>query len=375
MRKIQMVDLATQYNRLKPEIDAALQDVIQSTAFINGPAVKAFSRGLADYIGVPTVIPCANGTDALQIALMALGLQPGDEVITTPFTFVATAEVIALLKLKPVFVDIGPDTFNLDVNKLEALITERTKAIIPVHLFGQSCNMEPIMQLAEKHNLYVIEDNAQSTGSDYTFSDGNTVKTGAIGHIGCTSFYPTKNLGGYGDGGAISVKDEEIAHQVFLIANHGSDRKYYYDAIGVNSRLDAMQAAILNVKLNYLDAFNDSRRKAADLYDELLNGIAGIEIPFRSGFSRHVFHQYTIKVKQNRDELQQFLRQYDIPSMVYYPVPLHISKAYADFGYSAGDFPVAEAVAKEVISLPMHSELDEEQIRFITDKVIEFVNK
>lgn len=375
MKKIQMVDLATQYSRMKEEVDNALHEVIDSTAFINGMPVKEFATELAEYTGVHQVIPCGNGTDALQIALMALDLEPGDEIITTPFTFVATAEVIALLKLKPVFVDIEPDTFNVDVKEIEKAITSRTRAIIPVHLFGQSADMEPILNLAKQHGVFVIEDNAQTIGSKYRFSNGKEMMTGAMGDISCTSFYPTKNLGGYGDGGALAVQDPELARKIFLIANHGSDRKYYYDEIGVNSRLDTFQAAILRIKLAKLDAYCDARREAADKYDLAFKGVDKITIPYRAPYGYHVFHQYTIMVDHNRDGMQDFLRENGIPSMVYYPVPLHISKAYAKFGYQAGDFPVAEEVATKVISLPMHTELDNSQIGLITSKVIEYVTK
>lgn len=374
MRKIQMVDLATQYQHMKPEVDEALQAVIDSCGFINGGPVKDFAKELAEYLHVHHVTPCGNGTDALQIALMALDVQPGDEVITTPFTFVSTAEVIALLQLKPVFVDIQADTFNIDVTQIESVITPKTKAIIPVHLFGQAADMAPLMELARQHNIAVIEDNAQATGGRYTFPDGTEKMLGSIGDIGCTSFYPTKNLGGYGDGGALSANDENLANAIHLIANHGSDRKYYYDAIGVNSRLDTLQAAILRAKLRRLDAYNANRRQAADQYDALFAGNTSLTTPFRAPYAYHVFHQYTLRIVDKRDDLQQFLREHDIPSMIYYPVPLHISKAYARYGYQPGDFPVAEQMAKEVISLPMHSELDEEQIHYIAETVQSFTN-
>lgn len=374
MRKIQMVDLSTQYHNMKDEVDQALQAVIDSCGFINGGPVKEFAKDLASYLQVAHVTPCGNGTDALQIALMALDVQPGDEVITTPFTFVSTAEVIALLQLKPVFVDIQPDTYNIDPEAIEAAITTRTKAIIPVHLFGQAADMAPIMAIAQKHGIAVIEDNAQATGGRYTFPDGNEQMLGSIGDIGCTSFYPTKNLGGYGDGGALSTNSSSLANAIHLIANHGSDRKYYYDAIGVNSRLDTMQAAILQSKLKRLDTYNANRRKAADAYDAIFSDHDAITIPYRAPYAYHVFHQYTIRIAGGRDALQTYLGEHDIPSMVYYPVPLHISKAYAKYGYTSGDFPVAEEMATSVISLPMHSELDHEQIEYITSHVLAYAN-
>lgn len=374
MRKIQMVDLSGQYEKIKADVDAGLQEVIDSTQFINGSAVKQFAAGLRQHLQAAHVIPCANGTDALQIALMALGLQEGDEVITIPFTFVATVEVVALLKLKPVFADIDADTFNMDVNSIEEKITKRTKAIIPVHLFGQSADMEKIMALAEKYNLYVIEDNAQAIGADYIFSDGRNQKTGTIGHIGTTSFYPTKNLGAYGDGGALITNDDELASRIRIICDHGSATKYYYDSIGVNSRLDSMQAAILNVKLAHLSEYNKLRQQFADMYDEGLQNIPGITVPYRSDNSTHVFHQYTIKLEHDRDALKTYLQTKGIPSMIYYPVPLHMSEAYKIYGYAPGDFPVSEEVSQQVLSLPMHTELDAEQIDFICSAIKEFVH-
>lgn len=373
MRKIEMVDLKGQYAKIKAEIDENLQTVIDSTSFINGTHVHSFCTNLAKYLAVDHVIPCANGTDALQIALMALDLQPGDEVITTPFTFVATAEVIALLKLKPVFVDIDEQTFNIDVQAIEKAITSKTRCIIPVHLFGQACHMEPILDMVKGKEIYIVEDNAQSVGANYHFSDGSSKFTGGIGAIGTLSFYPTKNLGGYGDGGAISVNDQLLADRIRKIANHGSDRKYYYDEIGVNSRLDSFQAAILDVKLKQLDKYNRNRTEAAARYDQLLAGIPGITLPHKAPYSTHVYHQYTIQVANNRDEMKSFLADRGIPSMIYYPVPLHISKAYAQFGYTSGDFPKAELLSKKVLSLPMHSELDEEQQAFIAQSIKEFM--
>lgn len=375
MRKIQMVDLKTQYENIKSETDAAVQEVVNTTQFINGTATKNFARNLSEYLSIKHVLPCGNGTDALQIALMALGLEEGDEVITVPFTFVATVEVVALLKLKPVFVDVEPDTFNIDINKIEEKITSRTKAIIPVHLFGQCADMESIMALAKKYQLHVIEDNAQAIGCDYFFNDGKKQKAGTIAHISTTSFYPTKNLGAYGDGGALMTNDDVLAQKIKIICDHGSAKKYYYDSIGVNSRLDSMQAAILNVKLKYLDAFNKKRNEAATMYDALLKNVEGISIPKRNENSTHVFHQYTIKVEMGRDELKNYLQEKEIPSMIYYPVPLHLSNAYKIYGYADGDFPVSEKISQEVLSLPMHTELDEEQIHFICDAIKEFASK
>lgn len=368
-----MVDLRTQYEAIKPEIDRALQEVISSSAFIGGSVVEAFAKDLAAFNGSRHVIPCANGTDALQIALMALELQPGDEVITAPFTFVATAEVIALLGLKPVFADIEPGSFNVDVNQIEQKITDRTRCIIPVHLFGQASDIEKVMTIAGKNDLYVVEDSAQATGAEVTFSDGSKMMTGNTGHIGTTSFYPTKNLGAFGDGGAIFAQDDDLAHRLKLICNHGSDRKYYYDNIGVNSRLDAMQAAILSVKLKRLNQYAQARQDAASLYDKQLADIEGITIPGRVSYSTHVFHQYTIRVAEERDALKEHLASKDIPSMIYYPVPLHMSSAYMHFGYTEGDFPISERASLEVLSLPMHTELDEEQITFICDSIKEFL--
>ena len=373
MRKLQMVDLGTQYAAIRDEVNAGIQEVIDTTQFINGSATKAFASELGQYLGVQHVIPCANGTDALQIALMAIGLEEGDEVITVPFTFVATVEVVALLKGKPVFVDVDPLTFNMDARAIEAKITPRTKAIIPVHLFGQPADLSPIMELAEKHGIYVIEDNAQAIGSNYTFPNGDTVKAGSIGHLATTSFYPTKNLGGYGDGGALFTNDDTLAQKIRIICDHGSSRKYYYDAIGVNSRLDSMQAAILRVKLRNLDNYNIRRIASADQYDALLNVIPGITIPTRVQNATHVFHQYTIRVKKHRDALKDYLQSKGIPSMIYYPVPLHVSDAYRIYGYQQGDFPVSEMVATEVLSLPMHSELDAEQINFICGEIAAFM--
>ncbi|MGC8864558.1 MAG: DegT/DnrJ/EryC1/StrS family aminotransferase [Bacteroidales bacterium] len=374
MRKIHMVDLHTQYEKIKPAIDKAIQEVIDSTAFINGPAVKDFQHDLEQYLGVKHVIPCGNGTDALQIAMMALGLKPGDEVITADFTFVATVEVIALLGLTPVLVDVDPNTFNIDPAAIEKAITPRTRAIVPVHLFGQCADMDAIMDIARRHNLYVIEDACQAIGADFHSDEGWTRKAGTIGHIGCTSFFPSKNLGCYGDGGAIFTNDDELARMIRGIANHGMFVRYYHDYVGVNSRLDSIQAAILRVKLPYLDEYAAARNRAAAFYDEAFRNIPKLKIPARFSKSSHVFHQYTLVAQGiDRDSLIKFLAEKDIPAMVYYPVPLHMQKAYRTDRYSEGDFPVTEMLSKNVFSLPMHTELDEEQLEYITRHVIEFV--
>jgi UDP-2-acetamido-2-deoxy-ribo-hexuluronate aminotransferase len=375
MKKIQMVDLRSQYLHIKPEIDKGIQDVIDSCAFINGPAVKNFQESLEKYLGIKHVIPCANGTDALQVSMMALGLQPGDEVITTSFTFIATAEVIALLKLTPVLVDVDPGTFNIDLKSIEKAITPRTKAIVPVHLFGQCAPMEEIMTLANKHKLFVIEDNCQAIGSDYVFNDGSRKKGGTIGHIGCTSFFPSKNLGCYGDGGAIFTNDDELAKQLRILVNHGMVVRYYHDLIGVNSRLDSIQAAILNVKLARLDEYAAKRRAAADFYDKEFAGNPKLTTPVRYSKSTHVFHQYTLVTHDvDRKGLIDYLTSKEIPAMIYYPVPMHMQKAYVDPRYKPGDFPVTEALCDSVFSLPMHTELDEEQLNHIVKSVLEFVN-
>ncbi len=375
MKKIQMVDLRGQYLNMKDEIDHAIHEVIDSCAFINGPAVTGFQKDMEKYLGIKHVIACANGTDALQVAMMALGLQPGDEVITTSFTFIATAEVIALLRLTPVLVDVDPDTFNIDPKAIERAITPRTKAIVPVHLFGQTAPMEEIMDIASKHKLFVIEDNCQAIGADYFFADGSSKKAGSIGHIGCTSFFPSKNLGCYGDGGAIFTNDDELAKQLRVLVNHGMAVRYYHDYVGVNSRLDSIQAAILKVKLQYLDKYAASRRAAADFYDAAFAGNPKLKIPSRYSRSNHVFHQYTLVTKDlDRSALIAHLNSKDIPAMIYYPVPLHLQKAYLDSRYKSGDFPVTEHLSDSVVSLPMHTELDEEQLKHITAAVLEFVN-
>lgn len=375
MIPIQMVDLRRQYQHIKAQVDAAIQEVIDTTAFIHGKPEQEFAQQLAEYLDVKKTIPCANGTDALQIALMALGLRPGDEVITPSFTFIATAEVIALLGLKPVFVDVDEKTFCVDVEAVKAAITPATKAIIPVHLFGQSADMEPLMELALQRGLYVIEDNAQAIGSDYTFSDGTRRKTGTIGHIGCTSFFPSKNLGCYGDGGALMTNDEKLAEKIRMIANHGQSKRYYHDLVGCNSRLDTLQAAVLNVKLPLLDRYISARRKAAAFYTRSFSGHDELEVPFRADNTTHVFHQYTLRVKNNRrDDLRHFLEQRQVPSMIYYPVPAHKQKMFEAVAGIPSALPVTDRLADEVLSLPMHTELDEEQLEYITSSVLEFYN-
>lgn len=376
MKKIQMVDLKGQYEKIKEEVDRGIQQVIETTQFINGQAVKDFQADLEKYLGVKHVIPCANGTDALQVAMMALGLKPGDEVITADFTFVATVEVIALLGLTPVLVDVDPETFNIDPAAIERAITSKTKAIVPVHLFGQSADMDAIMDIANRHNLVVIEDNCQAIGSDFTSKEGWTRKTGTIGQVGCTSFFPSKNLGCYGDGGAIFTNDDELAHQLRGIVNHGMFVRYYHDYVGVNSRLDSIQAAVLKAKLPHLDDYCRSRRQAADFYDRAFANHPKVHTPVRFNKSSHVFHQYTlVSAGIDRAALIEFLGRHDIPAMIYYPVPLHLQKAYLDPRYKEGDFPVTESLSLTVFSLPMHTELVEEQLTFITTKVLEFLNQ
>lgn len=372
MQEIKMVDLQPQYQRIKAEIDKGFQEVMDSTLFIGGPKVNGFREQLEQYLGVKHVIPCANGTDALQIAMMALELQPGDEVIVPAFTYVATAEVIGLLQLHPVMIDVDPQTFNIDINLIEKAITPRTKAIVPVHLFGQSADMEPIMQLAAKHNLYVIEDNAQAIGADYIYPDGTKRKTGAIGHFGCTSFFPSKNLGCYGDGGALMTNDDDLAAKARIIANHGQTRLYYHDKIGVNSRLDALQAVVLSAKLPHLDSYCDARRSAADYYDNAFAGVPGLTTPPRAAYSTHVFHQYTLQVEGvKRDALKAYLQEQKIPAMIYYPVPLYNQQAFASY-WKGGTLPVTEHLCATVISLPMHSELSEEVLEYIVKHVKAF---
>lgn len=374
MRPIQMVDLKAQYQSIKEVVDIAILDCIESGAFINGPQVKSFKAHLEEYLIVNTVIPCANGTDALQIALMGLGLAPGDEVIVPTFTYVATAEVIGLLQLTPVMVDVDPDTFNVTAALIEPLITSKTKAIVPVHLFGQSADMEPILALAKKHNLYIVEDNAQAIGADYTFSDGRVQKTGTLGDIGCTSFYPSKNLGAYGDGGAIFTQNEALGQHLQMIASHGQNKRYYHQCIGVNSRLDSIQAAVLDIKLAKLDAYAAARQQVAAAYDQAFENIEGVQIPFRQHNSTHVFHQYTLKVPADkRADLQAYLKEKGIPSMIYYPVPLNEQEAFKNIvDTSNTSFPVTEQLCQEVLSLPIHTEMDAAQLKYITETFCSF---
>ena len=372
-----MVDLVGQYQLIKEEVDTSIQNVLNSAAFINGPYVKEFQKDLEEYLDVKHVIPCANGTDALQVAMMALDLQPGDEVITTTFTFIATAEVIALLKLKPIVVDVEPDTFNIDPKAMERAITPKTKAIVPVHLFGQCANMEEIMKIAEKHNLTIIEDTAQAIGAEYTFSDGTKKKAGTMGLMGCTSFFPSKNLGCYGDGGAIFTNDDALAEKLRCLVNHGMVVRYYHDMVGVNSRLDSIQAAVLKIKLAQLDKYSAARFDAASKYSKAFSVSDKIQTPFIASYTDHVFHQYTLVLDEsvNREKLQAYLGDKGIPAMIYYPVAMHMQKAYQDPRYKEGDFPVTEKLCKTVISLPMHTELDDEQIDYITSSVLEFINQ
>ena len=371
---IQMVDLKGQYQKIKSEVDEAVLEVIQSAAFINGPKVKEFQAALENYLGVKHVIPCANGTDALQIALMALDLQPGDEVIVPAFTYVATAEVIALLRLKPVMVDVDPHTFNLTAEIFEKAITPNTKAVVPVHLFGQSADMESIMEVARKHNIYVVEDNAQAIGADYTYKNGSSQKAGTIGDIGCTSYYPSKNLGAYGDGGSIFTNNDELAAKIRMIANHGQNKRYYHAMVGCNSRLDSIQAAVLNIKLKHLDEYAAARQKVAAYYDQAFAQVEMLDTPARQHNSTHVFHQYTLIVKNGkRDELQEYLKSKDIPSMIYYPVPLYEQQAFKNTTDKPVEFlPVTDELCKSVISLPIHTELDETTLAYITKSVISF---
>lgn len=375
MKEIRMVDLQGQYDLIADKLERRMQQVLEQTAFINGPAVKDFQSNLESYLQVKHVIPCANGTDALQIALMALGLKPGDEVITADFTFAATVEVIALLGLKPVLVDVDPQTFNIDVTAVEKKIGPKTRAIIPIHLFGQAADMEPLMALAQAHNLFVVEDNAQGIGARYTFASGERQMTGTIGHVGTTSFFPSKNLGAYGDGGALFTNDDDLAHQIRGIVNHGMYQRYHHDVVGVNSRLDTLQAAVLDTKLPYLDFYNERRKTAALLYDQRLGISDRIVTPFRKGdCDSHVFHQYTLKIANcNRDALVDYLREEGIPSGVYYPIPLHRQKAYNSPDFQESDFSITNQLAKEVISLPMHTELTTQQIDYICEKLLHWV--
>lgn len=373
-KKIQMVDLKSQYEKIKTEVDAGIQEVLNTTAFINGPAVKEFQADLEEYLQVKHVIPCANGTDALQIAMMALDLKPGDEVITASFTYVATAEVIGLLGLTPVLVDVNPHTFDIDIEAIEKAITPKTKAIVPVHLFGQCADMERIIAIAKKHQLYVIEDVAQAIGADYTFSDGKTAKAGTIGTVGCTSFFPSKNLGCYGDGGAIYTNDDALAKKLRMIAHHGQSVQYVHDVLGVNSRLDTIQAVVLKAKLKHLDEYAKARNTAAAYYDKALANHPKIKTPVKAKNSTHVFHQYTIQLcGVDRAKLREQLSERGIPAMIYYPIPLHQQNAYKSDRYKAGDFPVTESLCQCVLSLPMHTELDEETLSYITKNLLELV--
>lgn len=373
MVKIRMVDLHTQYLKIKDEIDAAIQRVLTSTAFIQGEEVKTFANSLANYLNAGSVIPCANGTDALQIAMMALDLKPGDEVILPVHTYVATAEVLALLSLKPVFVDVDERTFNIDAEHIRKKITPRTVAIVPVHLYGQCADMEPILDIARQHDLHVVEDAAQALGAEYTFSDGTKKRAGTMGIIGTTSFFPSKNLGCFGDGGALMTNDNLLAEKIRMISNHGQRVKYHHDIIGVNSRLDTLQAAILEVKLKYLDDYAQKRNDAASYYDKRLSDVAGAIAPFRAPNSTHVFHQYTLKIKgKDRNDLKDHLHRNGVPSMIYYPLPLHLQKAYQQTGFGQGAFQVAENLSKTVISLPIHTEMETEELDFITETIKRF---
>ena len=372
--KIQMVDLKGQYQKIKTEVDAAMNEVISSTSFINGPAVKEFQSDFETYLNIKHVIPCANGTDALQIAMMALDLKQGDEVITANFTYVATAEVIGLLGLSPVLVDVNQDTFNIDIDSIERNITPKTKAIVPVHLFGQCADMERIMAIAKKHNLYVIEDTAQAIGADYSFSDGRNFKAGTIGTIGCTSFFPSKNLGCFGDGGAIFTNNDELAKKIRMIAHHGQSVQYVHEVLGVNSRLDSIQAAILKIKLKHLDEYALSRNKVAEFYDKAFSNHSKIKIPSRSKNSTHVFHQYTLQIiGYDRSELRENLTEHGIPAMIYYPIPLHKQNAYKNERFKTNDFPITQKLCDTVLSLPMHTELDEETLNYITNTLLRII--
>ena len=376
MKKIQMVDLVGQYEQIKDQVNSSLTQIMETAQFVNGPAVKKFQADLEQYLDVKHVIPCANGTDALQIAMMGLGLEQGDEVITADFTFAATVEVIALLKLTPVLIDIDKDTFTINIEALKKAITPKTKAIVPVHLYGQCANMEEVLEVAKAHNLFVIEDTAQAIGATYTFKDGKKQKAGTMGHVGCTSFFPSKNLGCYGDGGAIFTNDDALAHTLRGIVNHGMYRRYYHDVVGVNSRLDSMQAAVLDAKLPLLDSYNAARQQAAAYYDNAFASCKKIIVPHReTSYSDHVFHQYTIRIiDADRDALAAHLQAQNIPHGIYYPVPLHLQEAYKDSRYNEADFVQTNSLINEVLSLPMHTELDEEQLAFITTTILEFLS-
>lgn len=376
MRPIQMVDTHSQYLAIKPEVDAAIHEVLDTAAYINGKAVQQFTQSLGEYLQVKHTIPCANGTDALQIAMMALGLQPGDEVITPSFTYIATTEVVALLKLTPVFVEVDPKTFCIDPASVRKAITPKTKAIVPVHLYGHAAPMEEIMAIAKEFGLFVIEDNAQAIGCDYTFSDGTKKKTGTIGTIGATSFYPSKNLGAYGDGGAIFTNDDALAHQMKMIANHGQQKRYYHEVVGCNSRLDSIQAAVLNIKLKKLDEYNAARQAVAALYNNAFANHPAITTPFVAGYSTHVYHQYTLQLKGvDREGLVAYLAEHKIPSMIYYPVPGHKQDMFASFGLKEILLPVTDELTNSVISLPVHTEMNEEQLNYICTHVLNFINK
>ena len=376
MKKLQMVDLKSQYEKIKDVVDASIQEVLNTNTYINGPQVHSFQKSLEDYLGVKHVIPCANGTDALQIAMMGLDLKPGDEVITADFTFAATVEVIALLQLTPVLVDVDVDTMNISIEAIKKAITPRTKAIVPVHLFGRAANMDAIMEIAAEHKLFVIEDNAQAIGANFTSKDGWKTKVGIIGHVGATSFFPSKNLGAYGDGGAIFTNNDALAHTLRGIVNHGMYERYHHDVVGVNSRLDSVQAAVLNAKLPNLDTYNEARRNAAYKYNKALSVNSNIVVPeFDFNGDDHVFHQYVIRITNGkRDGLLAHLQSKDIPCAIYYPIPLHSQKAYADERYKEEDFPITNQLCQEVIALPMHTELDDEQIKFITDSILEYIS-
>lgn len=372
-----MVDLVGQYQKIKPQVQASINEILETAQFINGPEVQKLKTELAQYIDVKHAIPCGNGTDALQIALMSLGLKPGDEIIIPSYTFIATTEVVGLLQLTPVFVDCEKDTFNISPKAIESAITSKTKAIVPVHLYGQAANMEEIMAIAKRYDLYVIEDNAQAIGSTYTFSNGETKKTGTIGHIGCTSFFPSKNLGAYGDGGAIFTNDDQLADKIGKIVNHGQSKRYYHDLIGCNSRLDSIQAAVLRIKLEHLDEYCDARRKAADFYDSAFNDVHEITTPYRAPYTHHVFHQYTLQLADgiDRDALVEHLSSKEIPTGVYYPVPAHKQKMFASMETKTHDMTHTEWLTSRVVSLPMHTELDEDQLKYICSTIIEFIKK
>jgi UDP-2-acetamido-2-deoxy-ribo-hexuluronate aminotransferase len=375
MRKIQMVDLMSQYEQIKSDVDVAISSVIAKAQFINGPEVQAFQQELEGFLNVKHVIPCANGTDALQIALMALGLRPGDEVITPSFTYIATTEVMALLGLTPVFVEVDKQTFCIDPESIKQAITPKTKAIVPVHLYGQAANMEAIMTVAKEHNLFVVEDNAQAMGSEFQFTDGRIQKTGTIGHIGCTSFFPSKNLGCFGDGGAICTNDDQLADQMRMIANHGQSKRYYHDIVGCNSRLDSIQAAVLRIKLRKLSQYNEARRALAHRYNQVFHTISQLDVPYEASYSKHVFHQYTLTLhEKSRDDLHSYLAENEIPSMIYYPVPAHRQKMFDAFADKGKQLPLTDWLTERVISLPMHTEMEEEQLEYICNHVKAFFN-